>query len=105
MAIKTYVLLESMDAGAPIYLQTPEGRSQIKKIPRHRPYLQVTLQDKEGKSRTLRYKSQCDTVWQDEQLKLGIDANAKFTQIERDVTYFKYGILTTDKVNLQTFYF
>lgn len=102
---KTYVLLESMDANAPIFLQTPEGRrSQIKKIPRHRPYLQVTFQDENGESKTIRYKEACNTILLEEQVdKFKIPANAKFTQTERDAPYFKFGILTTNKKNLQQF--
>lgn len=105
MAIKTYVLLESMDVDAPVFQQLPNNqREKITKIPRHRPYLQVTFQDESGVSKTIRYKANCNTIYQDQQIKdYKIEANEKFTQNERDNLWFKYGILTTDKKNLQDF--
>jgi hypothetical protein len=105
MSIKTYVLLDSMNADAPIFQRLPNNqREQITRIPRHRPYLQVTFQDENGKSKTIRYKANCDSVDQAVQIKeFGILANEKFTQNERDNPWFKYGLLTTDKQNLQLF--
>lgn len=106
--IKTYVLLEHMDAIAPIY-QTVKGgtekgqRIRITKIPRHRPPLQVTFTDETGKNVTIRYKANANTIFQDEQIKLGILANEKFSTTEYRDPEFKQGILVAMKPMLQTF--
>lgn len=101
---KSYVLLESMDADAPIYQTLPgDKRVQIRKIPMHRPYLQVTFMDRNGKNRTLRYKASTDKIYQDEQIKDGILANEQFTQSERDSLYFRHGHLTTRSPVIQKF--
>lgn len=103
--VKVYHLLESLDSEAPFYQQLGDGqRSQIKKMPYHRPHLQVTLQDASGKAMTIRYKASCDSfVMQDQIEKYKIDANAKFSQAERDALAFRHGVLVTDKINLQNF--
>lgn len=105
MPVKVYELLPSMDADAPIYQTLPNNqREQIRKIPRHRPYLQVTFQDENGVSKTIRYKAGSNHISLKEQMEVDkIDANAKFTQTERDNLWFKFGILATDKKNLQDF--
>lgn len=105
MAVKTYVLLDSMDADAPIFQQLPNNqREKIRKIPRHRPYMQVTFENKEGESTTIRYKASSKHILLKKQMDEDkIDANAKFTQNERDNLWFRYGVLTTDKLNLQQF--
>ncbi len=69
MATKTYILLPSMDADAPVYQTLPDGsRSQVKKIRSHRPTMRQTFQDKEGLNKTIRYKSNSNFIYQDEQL-------------------------------------
>lgn len=102
---KTYVLLSSLDANAPIYQTTPGGqRAQIKKIPRFRPYLQVTFEDETGVSKTIRYKANCNSIWAEEQIeKYKIPANEKFTDAEREAPYFRNGQLTTNKKTLQNY--
>lgn len=96
MENKTYVLLDSLDATAPIYQTLPNGqRSQIKKMPFYRPLLQVTFVDKDGKNRTIRYKRNSDKIFQDEQIKDGILANERFTDAERDDLRFRNGMLVT----------
>ena len=51
MAVKTYVLLENMDANAPVYRTTPDGkRSQVKKIPFFKTRLRQEFTDENGKS-------------------------------------------------------
>ena len=93
-----------MDSTAPIYQQLPDGqRSRLVKIPRHRPYLQVTFTDKEGKVKTIRYKANSDSIFQDEQIKNGILANERFTNNERLDPTFKNGILVTNKPALIKF--
>lgn len=104
MAVKTYVLLDSLDASAPIYQTIPGGkRVQIKKMPVWRPYLQVNIQDENGVNRTIRYKSRANSIYQDEQIAAGILANEKFTDIEYSDPTFKHGLLTTNKVILQKY--
>lgn len=104
MAIKTYVLLDHMDATAPIY-QTVKGgqRIRITKIPRHRPSLQITFTNPEGKNRTIRYKGNSKTIFQDEQIKDGILANEPFTTTERRDLEFKMGQLTIAKAGAQEY--
>lgn len=104
MEFKQFVLLPVMDATAPIHQQLPEGkRARITKIPRHRPFLQVSFIDKDGKSRTIRYKSSSDKIYQDEQIKDGILANTKFTSNEYNDLVFKHGSLVTNKPNAIAF--
>lgn len=99
MAIKTYVLLESMDSDAPIYQTTADGkRVQIKKMPVHRPTLRQTFQDKNGVTHTIRYKSNSNLIDQKEQKDVeNIEANVPFTTREYRDLEFKFGILTTNK--------
>lgn len=104
MEFKTFVLLENMDTNAPIFQQLPDGkRVRLSKMPRHRPHLQVTFIDKEGKSRTIRYKVSTDKIFQDEQIKDGILANERFTQNEYNDPIFKNGVLVTNKPTLVKF--
>lgn len=105
MATKTYVLLESMDADAPVYRQTAEGgRIQVKKIPFHRPTLRQEFQDENGVSRVIRYKSASKYIDQDKQMtEEKIDANAPFTTSERRDCEFRFGVLTTNKLRAQDY--
>ena len=111
MPIKTYVLLESMDSHAPIYQTTADNkRVQIKKIPYWRPYLRITYQNEDGKSKTIRYKSSAtdaegnSVLDQREQIdKLKIEANEPFTKTERRDLEFRNGILVTNKLISQDY--
>lgn len=111
MPIKTYVLLESMDSQAPIYQTTADGkRMQIKKIPYWRPFLRVTFQGADGRSKTIRYKSSAtdaegnSVLDQREQIdKLKIEANEPFTTTERKDLEFRNGILVTNKLISQEY--
>lgn len=95
MPTETYVLLECMDADAPVYQQTADKkRVQVKKIPVHRPTLRQTFQDEKGKSVTIRYKANSNSVFQDVQIKEEkIEANERFTTREYRDPEFKFGIL------------
>lgn len=93
-----------MDASAPIYQTMPGGkRSLIRKRPFYRPLLQVTFTDEDGKNKTIRYKKNSNSIFQDEQIKEGILANDRFTSSERNDPYFRHGTLTTNLPQLQTF--
>lgn len=112
MAFKTYVLLDTLNVDTPAFQQLPNNqRTQITKIPWHRPLLRLQVRkisDKNdpeaGVVRMLRYKSTSKYLFEDEQMeKEKIDANAKFTDQEREDPYFRFGVLTTDKEQLQKF--
>lgn len=95
---KTYVLLDALDSNAPIYQQLPGNkRTQLKKIPVYPLYLQVTITTAEGINRTMRYKGNAKSIWQDEQIKDGIPANDRFTTNDRAELRFRNGVLVTKK--------
>lgn len=110
MPIKTYVLLESMNADAPVYQRvTGDQRVKVTKMPYWAPYLRITFQDENGMSKTIRYKENAvldgkSVLDQRDQIdKLKIDANEPFTQNERRDRLFKNGVLTTQKTVLQDY--
>lgn len=105
MAVKTYVLLENMDADAPVYRQMADGkREQIKKIPFHRPTLRQEFQDKDGNGHVIRYKQASKFIDQAEQMeKEKLDANLPFTTVERRDCEFRHGILVTPKLRAQEY--
>lgn len=106
MPTKTYVLLENMDANAPVYQQLPGGkRVQIKKIPVHRPTLRQTFM-KDNKAVTIRYKAHSNNILQEVQIKEEkIEANEPFTTREFRDPEFRYGICVVpgQKKNLQDY--
>lgn len=105
MSFKTYELLESMNADAPVYQTLPDGkRERLTKIPFHRPTLRQTFQDEKGKPKTIRYKETSNTIDQNVQiLDEKIPANEPFTQTERDALVFRYATLTTDNITAQDY--
>lgn len=105
MARKTYVLLDALNVDTPAYQQLPGNqRVQITKIPWHRPYLRLPVHGEDGVVRMLRYKATSKYLFEDEQMeKEKIDANAKFTDQERDDLYFRHGVLVTEKLQAQKF--
>ncbi|MEO6305975.1 MAG: hypothetical protein ABIP51_22705 [Bacteroidia bacterium] len=105
MSTKTYVLLESMNAEAPVYQTTGDGqRSQVKKIPFHRPTLRQEFTDKDGNAKVIRYKSFSKFIDQDLQIeKEKLDANVAFTATERRDCEFRFATLTTNKVRAQEY--
>lgn len=103
--VKTYVLLKSTEPNAPVFLRTsPTQRVRLNKRPVDAVHLQVSVMDRDGKNRTLRYKANCDTIYMDEQIKLhNIPANEKFTDKEREIRYFRNGVLMTNNPTFQKF--
>lgn len=101
--IKTYVLLDVLDSTAPIFQTLPNNqRSQIKKMPFYRPYLDLPVQDEKGKSKRLRLKYTSEFLFADEQFKENnIPANEKFTDEEYGDPTFRNGSLTTNNLRLQ----
>lgn len=118
MAAKTYVLLSTLDADAPVYQKTADGgRVKLTKIPLWRPYLRVAFQDEKGIGRVHRYKAnavltevkdgkEIDRVILDqrEQIdKLKLDANEPFTAGEYRHLEFKHGVCFTNKLVAQAY--
>jgi hypothetical protein len=101
--LKTYVLLEHTESTAPIYQRiNKDQRVRLQKRPNDAAYLQLTFYDnKEQKNRTARLKLSSNTIWQDEQIKEGVLANAPFTTAERNAVKFKNGVLMTKNERVQ----
>ena len=105
MSVKTYILLEHTNSSANVYVQVnKDQRVRLLKRPIDHAYGQITFTDRDGKNRTIRYKSQTDEIYQDKQIKeLMIPANEKFTQSERDALCFRDGVLITDIPTTQNY--
>jgi hypothetical protein len=103
MATKTYVLLSNMDADAPVFQQTPQGRQKVTKIPFHRPTLRQQFY-KDGKSVVIRYKSHASTIFQDKQMEDDkIPANEPFSANEYTDLKFRHAVLVTNKLMAQNY--
>lgn len=104
MALKTYVLLENSKSSAEVFLRVNGNQRvrQDKRVVDH-PYLQVGFTDRGGYNKVIRLKLNSNTIYQDEQMKLGVPANAKFTQAERDAVRFNHGVLVTGNPVVQQF--
>jgi len=106
MAVKTYVLLEHTKPTIEAYQRVNQHqRVRLDKRPYDHAYLKQTFTTKDGKSRTARLKLNCNTIWQDEQIKpeVGIPANEPFTQEERDAVKFVNEVLTTNHPMVQEY--
>ena len=94
-AAKIYHLLPNSKSSVEIYTRI-NGNQRVKDedYANERPYLQVTFTDKDGYNKTIRFKLNCNTPFQEEQIeKFKIPANEKFTNPERDMLQFKNGVL------------
>ncbi len=102
---KTYVLLEHTHASANVFLQVNQHqRVRLYKRPIDHAYGQITQTNRDGKNVTLRLKLQTDEIDQAKQIKeIGIPANEKYTQAERDALMFRDGVLITDNPTVQKF--
>lgn len=105
MATKIYVLLESMDADAPVYQTLADGtRIQVKKIRSHRPTLRQDFQDEDGVGKVIRYKIGSQTIDQRVQIdKEKLEANARFTSQEYKDLEFNFAINVTNKKMVQDY--
>ena len=103
--LKTYILLESMDADAPVYQTLSDGtRMQVKKIRSHRPTLRQDFQDEDGVGKVIRYKIGSQTIDQRVQIeKEKLEANARFTTQEYKDLDFNFGVLVTNKKMAQEY--
>lgn len=105
MATKIYVLLESMDADAPVYQTLADGtRIQVKKIRSHRPTLRQDFQDEDGVGKVIRYKIGSQTIDQRVQIdKEKLEANARFTSQEYKDLEFNFAVNVTNKKMVQDY--
>lgn len=103
---KVYHLLEHTNSTAPVYQRiNKDQRVRLEKRPIDHLYLKQTFIDPgSGKNRTARLKLNCNTIWQDEQIKLGILANEPFTRAEKDAVKFVQGVAVVTKEIVQTFF-
>lgn len=106
MALKTYVLLEHTNSSAQVYLQVNAAqRVRLEKRPVDHAYGQITFMDRDGKNKTIRLKLNTDEIILQNQIKpdIGIPANEKYTQAERDALMFRDGVLTTTNPTVQKY--
>jgi hypothetical protein len=102
--LKTYVLLPHTQPSAPIYIQSGnKSKVRINQLPNWQTLLKYTFTDLKGKNKTIRLKLNTNSIWQEEQVKDGVPANAKFTDAERRATEFINGTLTTNNPTVQSF--
>lgn len=103
--VKTYVLLDHLNATAPVYQHIGGGeRVKIEKRPNFGVTLRQSFMDKNGDARTIRYKHGSKHIDQSLQIEEEkIDANVPFTSIERKLRYFKNGTLTTNVTRFQEY--
>lgn len=92
---KIYHLTDNSKSSVEIYQRVSKNqRVRINQRPNDRPYLQVTFTDEAGVNRTIRFKLNCNTPYQDEQIeRFKIPANERFTNAEREMLSFKNGVL------------
>lgn len=126
MALKTYVLLDSLRPAKDFYVEINKQKSRLDTIPVWQPYLQVTFLDqseevidydpqsktvgqkipnpKKGQNRTIRLKLNSNTPYQDEQIeKEKIPANEKFELDEYSAATFRHNTLTTSNPAVQKY--
>lgn len=103
--MKIYHLLESTKSSIESYTRV-DKHTRVRDVdkPNDRPFLRATFQDEEGNNRTIRFKMNCNSIWQDEQIeKLKIPANEPFSQTERRMSQFRRGVLATSNNALIAF--
>lgn len=107
MPVKTYVLLSHTKPTIEAYQRVNANqRVRLDKRPFDHAYRKITFTTPDGKNRTARLKLNCDTIWQDEQMKAdgpNIPANESFTQRETDAVKFVNEILMTNNEVVQTY--
>lgn len=114
MATKIYVLKPHTDGTAPIYVKVGGQRVRLQKRPIEHAYTQLTFFDnKTEKNLTIRLKLNCNSIWLDEQTKMGLPSHITYrdgtfglvppTQAERDAVMFKNGVLKTSNPIVQQY--
>lgn len=102
---KIYHLSDKSKSSVELYQRVSKTqRVRVDKRPNDRPFLQITFTDVEGLNRTIRFKLNCNTPYQDEQIeKFKIPANEKYTKAERSMLAFKNGVLVVTNKAAQKF--
>ena len=102
---KIYHLLEDSNTSVEHYQRVNANqRVRMEKKKMDRPYLQLTYTDEGGVNRTIRFKLNCNSPFQDEQIeKFKIPANEKFTEPERNMLWFRNGVLVVTNPLAQKF--
>jgi hypothetical protein len=102
---KIYHLLESPFTSVKMFQKVGQQRVRLENKRNDRPYLQIGFMDKDGVNRVIRFKLNCNTPYQDEQIeKHKIPANAKFTPAEMNMLRFKNGVLVLTNASAQNFF-
>jgi hypothetical protein len=80
-------------------------RVRLYKRPIDHAFGEITFTDRDGKSKKIRYKETTDVIDFHEQIKpaIGIPANEKYTQSERDALMFTDGVLMTENLTVQNY--
>lgn len=104
---KTYIALKHTRSSAQVFVQvSKDKRVKIEEIPVDHAYSRITFMDAEGHNKTIRLKAGCDEIDQKLQINpatYNIPANEPFSQQERDMLKFRYGVLITDNPTVQLF--
>ncbi len=102
---KIYHLLEDSNTSVEHYQRgNANQRVRLEKKKMDRPYLQLTFTDESGMNKTIRFKLNCNSPYQDEQIeKFKIPANEKFTEPERNMLWFRNGVLVVTNKLAQEF--
>jgi hypothetical protein len=104
--VKTYHLLAHTESTAQVYVQANATQKvRLSKRPIDHAYGQLTFSNREGSNKTIRLKLNTDEIFLQNQIKpeIGIPANEKYTQAERDALMFRDGVLITANKTVQLF--
>ncbi len=96
--VTVYHLLPHTESSAQVFLQANANqRIRLSKRPIDHAYGQITFMDRDGKNKTIRLKLNTDEIFLQNQIKpeIGIPANEKYTQAERDALMFRDAVLMT----------
>lgn len=103
--LKTYVLLDHTKPAANVFRQlNAHQRVRLDKRIVDHPFLQIAFQDRKGVRRTIRLRlAHTSEIFMDEQKKLGLEANLKHTQRDKDAVRFYFASLMTADTTVQKF--
>ena len=96
--VTTFHLLPHTESTANVYVQANATQKvRLSKRPIDHAYGQITFMDRDGKNKTIRLKLNTDEIFLQNQIKpdIGIPANEKYIQAERDALMFRDGVLMT----------
>ncbi len=103
--IKIYHLIDNGNSSVEHYQRVSKNqRVRVGNRKNDRPALQITFTDESGTNRTIRFKLNCNTPYQDEQIeKHKIPANERFTDAERAALWIRGGVLVAKNPIAQQF--